>query len=325
MMEGRKFHTMYAAYAWSRARPVGFLIGAVLLVCVACTGVSAASPPDAEFNEPINASAGFDRSTNITVTDGELVISGEASDEDGISHLTIAREFTYHDDEDDGRGTEVDRYYATPEASNGTFRHTVPLGTGTNEVNISVVDNDGAPAKLDVVVTVEDTEKPTTKRLSATPDGDMVRIEGWIDDNVQVAAVRVGGQTVDPTVGLRDLGRGELRIEQAFPRPDGETVTVRVVDEAGNVREVVLPIGGPAPTATPIATPTETPRPTATATPTGTPTTTDTATPTVTATTTTTRTPADARGGGGVLGWVISVVALLGVLALVSQVTGGGW
>ena len=104
-----------------------------------------------------------------------------------------------------------------------------------------------------------------------------------------------------------------------------EAETATVVDEAGNVREVVLPIGGPAPTATPTVTPTETPRPTATATPTATPTSTDTATPTVTATTTTTRTPAPARGGGGVLGVVISLVALLGVLALVSQVTGGGW
>jgi hypothetical protein len=280
--------------------------------------------PTVEFGEPLNASTAANTSVETTISDGTLVIRGEATDPDGISHLTIRRTYRYHDDTD-GRSTDVDRYYATPEASDGTFEHRVPLGTGTNELNISVVDGAGYPTKLNAVVHAADDTKPTTRRLEASREGEWIHIEGWVSDNVQVDSVHAAGQEIQTQTGERDLDQGSVRLDHRVPDPGGENVTVTVRDVAGNTREVTLPLGE-APTATP--TPTERPTPTVTATPTATPTATATpganATSTSAATATPTTTPAASGGGGWGLGRIVATVIVLGGgLLLVSSVTGG--
>lgn len=326
----RKAHNYIQTHVPSKpirkARRAGAVVGLSVLLLSLWSGSVAASPPTVQFDEPINDSATYNASTEVTISDGTLVLTGSATDPDGISHLTIAREFEYHDGEDDGRGTEVDRYYATPSASNGTFEHRVPLGTGTNELNISVVDGAGVPSKLDVVVHVDDEEAPTAERLDASADGEWVHIEGWIRDNVQVAEVRAASQTLQTQTGTRDLDREDVRLDHRVPHPDGETVTVTLVDQAGNSREVVLPIGGErtataTATATPTATPTEMPTSTATATTTANATTTSTAaaTPPVR-----TPTPGASGGGTGPLG-LLGVVIVVGAALAMLSVGGGGF
>jgi hypothetical protein len=310
------------------------VLGGSVLVCVLSilsicgivlftTAVAAASPPTVTFDAPINESTSTVTNAEITIADGTLTISGSASDPDGISHLTVARAYRYHDAEDDGRGTEIDRYYASPQVEGETFSHPVALGTGRNELNISVVDETGTPTTLDLVVHVNDTEAPTTHRLTATRDGEWVHVEGWIRDNVQVDTVRANGQTIQVQTGTRDLDREEVRLDARVPRSGGENLTVTVVDVAGNSREVVLPLSEST------ATPTETPAPTATATATATPEGTN-ATPTgvstVTATPEPTETPAPSGGGGWGIGRIVGAVVVVGGgLLLVSSVMGGGW
>jgi len=302
------------------------LVAAVVLAGGALTGAVAASPPDAEFGPPINETAGYNETTSVTISDGTLVIRGEATDESGISHLTIRRTYEY----DSGASTETRSYYASPSASNGSFEHRVPLGAGTNEVNISVVDNQGIPQQMDVVVTVNDTAAPDIKRLSAraTDDGEFVRVEGWVRDNVRVDRLRASGQTKPLDTGKRDLDREWVWVSEGVPRPgDGnETVTVGLVDSAGNQRNVTVPIGGEV--AGVAATPdTAAPTPTPTATPTPSTATPNTTTPTAAATPTATAaaTPAPSQQGGGLLGVAVAVAMLVGLLVLVGQVTGGDW
>jgi hypothetical protein len=306
------------------------LVAAVVLAAGALTGVVAASPPDAEFGPPINETAGYNETTSVTVSDGTLIIRGQATDESGISHLTIRRTYEY----DSGASTETRSYYASPSASNGSFEHRVPLGAGTNEVNISVVDNQGIPQQMDVVVTVNDTAAPDIKRLSAraTDDGEFVRIEGWVRDNVRVDRLQADGQTKPLDTGKRDLDREWVWVSEGVPRPDGnETVTVGLVDSAGNQRNVTVPIGGEVagvaatPTATATTTPSPTPTPSAAAPNTTTPTPTPTAAPTAAPTATATATPAPSQQGGGLLGVAVAIAMLVGLLVLVGQVTGGDW
>jgi hypothetical protein len=312
----------------SRWRRVGRLLGictlALAMMCVPAAADDGG--PTVTVDAPINASTTSNSSVETTISDGTLLIRGTATDEDGISHLTIAREYEYHDDEDDGRSAEVDRYYATPDASNGTFEHRVPLGIGTNEVNLSVVDGAGIPSKLDVVVHVQDDEPPVAEHLEATQDGEWIRLTGTVRDNVQVAEVRAGGQTLQTQTGTRDLDREGVRLDHRIPHPSEGNVTVVLVDTAGNSRKVAVPIGS-----TETATPTETAAPTSTATATPTATTTPELNATTAATTAVASTPTDtpaASGGGG--GWglgriVATVVVLGGGLLLVSTITGGGW
>jgi len=321
------------ARRFNRCRPPSpvralVLVAAVVLAGVALTGVAAASPPDAEFGPPINETAGYNETTSVTVSDGTLVIRGRATDESGISHLTIRRTYEY----DSGASTETRAFYASPGASNGSFEHRVPLGAGVNEVNISVVDNEGIPQQMDVVVTVNDTTPPDIKRLSAraTDDGEFVRVEGWVRDNVRVDRLRASGQTKPLDTGKRDLDREWVWISEGVPHPgdgDNETVTVGLVDSAGNQRNVTVPIGGEVDgvaatpdTAAPTPTPTATPTP-STATPNTTTPNTTTATPTATAT----ATPAPSQQGGGLLGVAVAIAMLVGLLVLVGQVTGGDW
>jgi len=183
----RKAHNYIQTHVPSKpirkARRAGAVVGLSVLLLSLWSGSVAASPPTVQFDEPINDSATYNASTEVTISDGTLVLTGSATDPDGISHLTIARTYEYHDGEDDGRGTEVDRYYATPDASNGSFEHRVPLGTGTNELNVSVVDGDGYPTQLDIVVRVEDDEAPTAERLEATPDGRWIHLSDTDGDN----------------------------------------------------------------------------------------------------------------------------------------------
>jgi hypothetical protein len=304
------------------------VIAAVVALLVLPTTLPAAeetASPTVEVDAPINVSTSTTAEAEATISDGTLVLTGTATDPDGISHLTVAREYRYDTDRE-GIETGIDRYYATPDASNGTFRHEVPLGTGTNEVNLSVVDGAGYPTQVDIVVHVDDQEAPTADRLTATPDGRWVRIEGWVRDNVQVDEVRAAGQTLQTQTGERDLDREDVRLDHRVPRPDGDTVTVTLVDQAGNSREIVLPVGGKrTATATTTATPTETPAPTpkATATPTvnATPTSTAAATPPPIRT----PTPTPSGSGGtsplGLLGVVIVVGAALAMLS----VGGGGF
>jgi hypothetical protein len=297
----------------------------LLILSLWSAPVVASDSPTVRVDGPVNVSTSTTAEAEATVADGTLVLTGTATDSAGISHLTIARTYEYHDEEDDGRATDVDEYYATPDASNGSFRHEIPLGTGTNELNVSVVDGDGYPTQLDIVVHVEDEEPPTAHRLSATPDGEWVRIEGWVRDNVQVGEVRAAGQTIQTQTGERDLDREDVRLDDRVPRPDGDSVTVTLVDQAGNSREVVLPVGGErTPTATPTLTPTETPRstatPAATTTASATATSTPAATPPAVATVPSTPT-GDASSPLGLLGVVIVVGAALAMLSL----GGGGW
>jgi len=303
------------------------LVAAVVLVGSALTGVAAASPPDAEFGPPINETAGYNETTSVTISDGTLVIRGQATDESGISHLTIRRTYEY----DSGASTETRAYYASPSASNGSFEHRVPLGAGTNEVNISVVDNQGIPQQMGVVVTVNDTTPPDIKRLSAraTDDGEFVRIEGWVRDNVRVDRLRASGQAKPLDTGKRDLDRDWVWISEGVPHPGGnETVTVGLVDSAGNQRNVTVPLGGEVAgaaatpdTATPTPTPTAAPTPSTAAPNTTAPTPTPTAPPAATAT----ATPAPSQQGGGLLGVVVAIAMLVGLLVLVGQVTGGSY
>lgn len=305
---------------------------AVLAICFltlvsgATLAVAADSsePPAVTFDAPINESTSTTTNAEITIADGTLTISGSAADPDGISHLTVARAYRYHDSEDDGRPTEIDQYYASPQVEGEAFSHPVALGTGRNELNISVVGEAGTPTKLDLVVHVNDTEAPTAHRLAATPDGEWVHVEGWIRDNVQVGTVRAGGQVIQTQTGTRDLDREEVRLDARVPRPDGETLTVTVADVAGNSREVVLSLTEPTttPTATPAPTATATAAPSPNATGTGgAPTATTTAAPTATPS----PTPAPSEGGGWGIGRIVGAVAVLGGgLFLVSSV-GGGW
>lgn len=305
---------------------VAVIVSVLVLGSALPATASASDSPTVHVDGPVNVSTSTSAEAQVTVADGDLVLSGTATDPDGISHLTVAREFEYDTGDDDGRSTEVERYYATPEASNGSFEHRVPLGTGRNEVNLSVVDSAGYPTKVDIVVHVDDTEPPTATRLAATPDGEWVRIEGWVSDNVQVDTVRAAGQTIQVQTGTRDLDRERVRLDHRVPRPEGDTVTVTVVDQAGNRREVVLPIDGPR-TAT--ATPTERPPTTAAPTPApGTATTTPTATPTGTsaATPPPVRTPTATpeSGGASPLG-LVGVVIVVGAGLAMLSVGGGGW
>ena len=323
----RKAHNYIQTHVPSKpirkARRAGAVVGLSVLLLSLWSGSVAASPPTVQFDEPINDSATYNASTEVTISDGTLVLTGSATDPDGISHLTIARTYEYHDGEDDGRGTEVDRYYATPDASNGSFEHRVPLGTGTNELNVSVVDGDGYPTQLDIVVRVEDDEAPTAERLEATPDGRWIHLTGWVRDNVQVAEVRAGGQTIQTQTATRDLDREDVRLNDRVPRPDAETLNVTLIDQAGNSREVTVPIGGEqTATPTPTATPTETPQatPTATTVPNATATSTPAATPPAVATVPSTPT-GDASSPLGLLGVVIVVGAALAMLSI----GGGGW
>jgi len=299
------------------------VFGLVVVALSLSASTAAASPPDVELDEPANATTGFDQSTEITVTDGELVIAGEASDEDGISHLIIARTYEYHDGEDDVRETEIDRYYSTPGVSNGTFEHRVPLGTGTNEVNVSVVDGAGYPARANMIVHVEDDEAPTAHRLEAAPDGEWVHLTGWVRDNVQVDEVQVANQTLQTQTGERDLDREDVRLDDRVPRPDGDNLTITLVDQAGNSREVVVPIGGEqTATPTPTATPTKTPQPAAPPTTTPTPNTTAGAPASTPRVATATDTPTS--GGSGPLSLLGVVIVAVAALAMLS-VGGGGW
>lgn len=298
------------------------VFGLVVVALSLSASTAAASPPDVDLDEPANATTGFDQSTEITVKGGELVIAGEASDEDGISHLIIARAYKYHDGEDDGRGTEVDRYYATPGVSNGTFRHTVPLGTGTNEVNVSVVDEEGYPTRANIVVHVEDGEAPTAHRLEAAPDGRWIHLTGWVRDNVQVAEVQAANQTLQTQTGERDLDREDVRLDHRVPRPDSDNLTVTLVDQAGNSREVVVPIGGEQ-TSTPTATPTKTAQPAPPQTATPTPNTTAAGTP---ASTPRVATATDTPTGGGTSPLsLLGVVIVIGAALAMLSVGGGGW
>jgi hypothetical protein len=294
---------------------------------VAPTTATSASPT-VEFDGVVNVSTSTAATAEVTISDGTLVLTGTATDPDGVSHLTIAREYEYHDDTE-GRDTEIDRYYASPQASNGSFRAKVPLGTGTNEVNVSVVDEQGYPTKLDLVVHVEDDEAPTPTRLSATRDGKWVRVEGWVSDNVQVAEVRAAGQTIQTQTGKRDLDREDVRLDHRVPRPDAANVTVVLVDHAGNSREVVLPLGGEQPaTATPTPTPTPTEQPvtaassTATATPTAAPT--STATAAATPPPVTTPTPTPDQSGSSLLG-LLGVIVVVGSALAMLSIGGGGF
>lgn len=312
-------------------RLVTAMIAAVVALLVLPTtlpAVADSDSPSVTVDEPANVSTSTTAEAEVTISDGTLALTGTATDPDGISHLTIAREYEYHS-EDDGRAADVDRYYATPEASNGTFRHEVPLGSGTNEVNVTIVDGAGYPTQIDIVVHVEDDRAPAADRLTATPDGEWVVLEGWVRDNVQVAEVRAAGQTIQTQTGERDLDREDVRLDHRVPRPDGDTVTVTLVDQAGNSREVVLPIGGERTgTATSTATPTETPRPTATSTasPAATTTATATATSTAAATPPPVRTPTATPSGGGTspLG-LLGVVIVVGAALAMLSVGGGGF
>jgi len=311
-------------------RPATASIAVVVSVLVLSgipPGAAATSDsPTVHVDAPVTVSTSTSAAAEVTIDDGELVLSGTATDPDGISHLTIAREFEY----DDGGGTEVDRYYATPAASNGTFSHAVPLGAGANEINLSVVDGAGYPTHINLVVHVNDTKPPTTTRLTATPDGKWVRLEGWVSDNVQVDTVRAAGQTIQIQSGGRDLDREAVRLDHRVPRPGGGSVTVTIIDQAGNSREVVVPIGdGRA--ATPTATPTETPTATATQTastaapaaPAATPTATAAETPGPTPPPVTTPTATPEGGRSSLLGLVGVVIVVGGGLLMLNA--GGGW
>ncbi|MFB6201299.1 MAG: hypothetical protein ABEI98_04740, partial [Halorhabdus sp.] len=124
------------------------LVSLLAILALFTAPAAASDSPSVTFGTPINETTSSHSSTTITISDGTLIISGDASDEDGVSHISIARTYRYHDAEDDGVPTEVERSYRTFGASNGSFEHQVALGTDRNEVNISVVDEQGYPTKL---------------------------------------------------------------------------------------------------------------------------------------------------------------------------------
>jgi hypothetical protein len=293
----------------------------VSLLLVVVAAPAAASPPTVEYGTPINAT-GAAGDTSITIHDGTLVVQGTATDPDGLSHLTIQREYTY----DAGDDRDIERLYRTPPIDNGTFDFRVELGTGTNEVNLSVVDADGYPEQFDVVVHVDDQEPPTAD-LEARPDGEWVRLEGRVRDNVQVETVRVGDQTLQTQTGRLDIDREGVRIDTRVPRPDAANLTVTLVDRAGNSREVTVPVGATATaTASATATPTDTPAMTATATATAAPTSNATTAASATPPPVETPTATPAGGGGGVgTAGLVGVIVVVGGGLLLLNAGGGGW
>ena len=305
---------------------IAVIVSVLVLGVLPPEAAAASESPTVHVDEPVNVSTAGDADVELTIADGALVLTGTATDPDGISHLIVAREFTYYDSDDDGRETQIDRYYATPEASAGEFSHRVPLGTGRNEVNLSVVDSEGYPTQINMVVHVDDSEAPTATRLTATPDGEWVYLEGWVSDNVQVDTVRAANQTIQVQSGERDLDREDVRLEQRVPRPGGDRLNVTLVDQAGNSREVVVPLGEgrtPAATATPTATPTAVPTE-ATPTPAATSTATATGTPGPTPPPVTTPTATPGGSGASPLGLVGVVIVAGAALAMLSM-GGGGW
>jgi|GEM_PF-4160820 len=266
--------------------------------------------------------------------DGTLELEATIHDESAIERVTIRRVYEADVDGQQERDQRTIRLGATERID-----ETVHAGThGETSLTISVTDTAGNTHVSRVSIEVEDTTAPTAD-LSATRIGQgAVRLQGTVRDDTQVDIVRIqsttGTRVLRAQQGALDLEATTFDFETQVRSVAGESVTVEVVDRAGNTRTIDVPINA---TSTSTATPTATTTPRPTSTPAQAPrmlngsstSTPQRETPTTTATATASNATQTPAGGGGIsLGGLFRgigaiVLIAVGSLAVASHATGG--
>lgn len=173
------------------------------------------------------------------VGDSYVTLSGELVDTAGVSHMTITREFTYTH-----ANTEhfaEDRWDI--EDPGDAFSQEIFLGSGSNDIRVTVEDHLGQSRTYDFELDVVDEERPAVSLdLPNRTRDDQLQITGTASDNVQVDTVSVH---VPGVVSSKHLFDGidkepdESAVSVALSgmvtlRPGENPIEVTATDFAGN-------------------------------------------------------------------------------------------
>jgi hypothetical protein len=190
-------------------------------------------------------------STELTVSRGNVTVSGSLTDHSAIDYVRIDHRYQYRAGGNDSRVGHREYLLYRPGAS---FNQSLSLAPGVNDVTLEAVDVVGNVREHEFTVAVDDETAPAVnvshvEWLSPT----RLRIEGTATDRVQVDAVwaqgpnatttaaetNVGNGTrhhlVFPTSTEPDPNRSEMRFDAAVYNPPGaDHVVVGANDTAGN-------------------------------------------------------------------------------------------
>jgi hypothetical protein len=250
----------------------------------------------------------------------------------------------YHDG--DIERVEIERIYSDEKTDDRDIKYTddlqnVTVHAGTfddTEVNVRVFDSDGNADVTEFELAVDDRTAPSADLETEFVGEDQIRLTGTVRDQTQpskmTVVLREHSNPVVTSRGIRkereilggvDVTRNRFEVDETFPAPTGDSVTVRLEDRAENIKEIEVPVPNeptetttttPTVTETTPATPTPTPTVSAVETPEQTPTTTPTTTPSGNvATLTPTPTDTSDSGGGASTGTILFRLFMLGVVA----------
>lgn len=140
-------------------------------------------------------------------------------------------------------------------AEDGSFSHEVPLATGLNDTNFTLVDTDGTPVLATGLKIYYDETAPelTLERPTLHPgeggtptlftNSSPVTLEGTIQDDTTGYTLSVNADVVKAFSSLADMGAAnQQKWSWTGGVADKDTLRLRAVDEVGNGLDTLIPV-----------------------------------------------------------------------------------